>query len=406
MDPSHSLPSVRRIEPIISTRPPPPFILGEPFDTYFGLPEDLHGHKEITRVVTSCGRVSTLCIIQSSVNTSVPAILVDLNYNLSAPPTIEQWLRYIMTNPFTLPLQTPTFHRSLSIYQDQRSDYHSSVAPQLPLKPGKLSATPRFSPPDRYPHSRVQDGSTYLGSSLSVVLYLWKSGLKVSRVKVNRGRPDTTSYQLEVTLSGGARLPLLTEHVLSPLRDVSAQITKSDFYAAQNLTGNLIPNHSVLFFVGAYSAQYLLKGRYEHSNGLHARACHLGSTSSFRPIYIGNRNQCHLSLRDRIAACAGVSMASSSAQAALGLIVFVDFTFGAASMSFAYCGDFLDPPEAVDYWSGESGIGGTVTFTFILAYFFLAEMKNRSHRELNMLFHRRVPARKPRPTEIGIQEDE
>jgi SP family general alpha glucoside:H+ symporter-like MFS transporter len=50
--------------------------------------------------------------------------------------------------------------------------------------------------------------------------------------------------------------------------------------------------------------------------------------------------------------------------------------------------------------------GGTATFTFILAYFFLPEMKNRSYRELDILFQRRVPARKFRGTEIGIQEDE
>lgn len=46
--------------------------------------------------------------------------------------------------------------------------------------------------------------------------------------------------------------------------------------------------------------------------------------------------------------------------------------------------------------SGKSGYVwcGTATIVFIISYFTLPEMKDRSYRELDVLFHRRVPSRK------------
>ncbi|KAJ7115582.1 maltose porter [Mycena filopes] len=50
--------------------------------------------------------------------------------------------------------------------------------------------------------------------------------------------------------------------------------------------------------------------------------------------------------------------------------------------------------------------GATGFICWITAYFFLPEMKGRSYRELDLMFKRRVPARKFEKTTIGVQEDE
>lgn len=48
---------------------------------------------------------------------------------------------------------------------------------------------------------------------------------------------------------------------------------------------------------------------------------------------------------------------------------------------------------------------GTATVCFVIAYFFLPEMKHRSYREIDVLFARRVPARKFRETIVDIADN-
>jgi SP family general alpha glucoside:H+ symporter-like MFS transporter len=50
--------------------------------------------------------------------------------------------------------------------------------------------------------------------------------------------------------------------------------------------------------------------------------------------------------------------------------------------------------------------GGTAAFCWVMAYFFLPELKHRSYRESDILFNRRVPARKFKSTVIDVQENE
>lgn len=50
--------------------------------------------------------------------------------------------------------------------------------------------------------------------------------------------------------------------------------------------------------------------------------------------------------------------------------------------------------------------GGTAVFCWVMAYFFLPELKHRSYRESDILFNRRVPARKFKSTVIDVQENE
>lgn len=49
--------------------------------------------------------------------------------------------------------------------------------------------------------------------------------------------------------------------------------------------------------------------------------------------------------------------------------------------------------------------GGTACVCFVSAYFFLPELKGRSYREIDILFNRKVPARKFKSTVIDITEN-
>jgi len=50
--------------------------------------------------------------------------------------------------------------------------------------------------------------------------------------------------------------------------------------------------------------------------------------------------------------------------------------------------------------------GGTGLICLITAYFYLPEMKGRSYREIDILFKRRVKARKWKQTVVDVQDDE
>lgn len=50
--------------------------------------------------------------------------------------------------------------------------------------------------------------------------------------------------------------------------------------------------------------------------------------------------------------------------------------------------------------------GGTAVVCFLGAYFGLPELKHRSYRETDILFHRKVPARKFKSTVIDVKDNE
>lgn len=50
--------------------------------------------------------------------------------------------------------------------------------------------------------------------------------------------------------------------------------------------------------------------------------------------------------------------------------------------------------------------GGTAVVCWIMAFFFLPELKHRSYREADILFNRKVPARKFKSTVIDVRENE
>jgi MFS transporter, SP family, general alpha glucoside:H+ symporter len=50
--------------------------------------------------------------------------------------------------------------------------------------------------------------------------------------------------------------------------------------------------------------------------------------------------------------------------------------------------------------------GGTAIICWIIAYFCLPELKGRSYRESDILFNRRIPARKFKTTEVDLKDNE
>lgn len=157
-----------------------------------------------------------------------------------------------------------------------------------------------------------------------------------------------------------------------------------------------------------------------------------------RTIYVyGQAINCVFLVALGIAASFGISNPSSNAQASLGLIVSVLFCLGPAPASYVIIAETpsvrLRPLTTgvgraayylvnipciflgsymlnTDKWDlgGKSGYiwAGTAAICTILSWLFIPEMKDRSFREIDILFRRHVPARKWSKTTVGIQDDE
>ncbi|KKY29357.1 putative maltose permease mal61 [Diaporthe ampelina] len=215
-------------------------------------------------------------------------------------------------------------------------------------------------------------------------------------------------------------------------------------YAAQNLTGNLIANQAVYFFERAEAG---MDTNTAFALGLITSALQmifvmlswiLTSYLGRRTIYVwGSLINVGFLVALGIAGSVGISKAASLAQASLGLIVSVLFTLGPAPASWVIIGEtssirlrplttgvgrgayyvvnipciflasyMLNPDEA--NLGGKCGYvwAGTGFVCFVAAYFFLPEMKNRSYREIDILFKRKVPARQWTKTVVDIEADE
>ncbi|EHL00115.1 putative Maltose permease MAL31 [Glarea lozoyensis 74030] len=190
-------------------------------------------------------------------------------------------------------------------------------------------------------------------------------------------------------------------------------------YLAQNLTGNLIANQAVYFF-----EQAGISTDTAFALGLITSALQwiFVMLSWILTTYIGRRT---------------IYLWGSAINASLGLIVSVLFTLGPAPASWVIIGEtssirlrplttgigracyyiveipciflasyMLNPTGG--NLGGKCGYvwGGTGLVCLIAAYFYLPEMKGRSYREIDILFKRKVPARKWKKTEIDINDDE
>ncbi|KAI5456779.1 general substrate transporter [Mariannaea sp. PMI_226] len=213
-------------------------------------------------------------------------------------------------------------------------------------------------------------------------------------------------------------------------------------YAAQNLTGNLIANQAVYFF-----EQAGMSVNTAFALGLITSALQMifVMLSWFLTTYLGRRTiylwgsffNVIMLVALGVAGSVGKSTASSLAQASLGLIISVLFTLGPAPASWViigetsairlrplttgmgrasyyiveipciFLGSYMLNPTGGNL-GGKCGYvwGGTGLFCLVMAYFWLPEMKGRSYREIDILFKRKVPARKWKETVIDVQDDE
>ena len=157
-----------------------------------------------------------------------------------------------------------------------------------------------------------------------------------------------------------------------------------------------------------------------------------------RTIYVyGQFISCAFLVALGIAASVGKSDAASNAQASLGLLVSVLFCLGPAPASWVIIGEtssvrlrplttgvgrgayyIVNIPCIFlasymlndDKWNlgGKSGYiwAGTAFVCAALSWLYVPEMKNRSFREIDILFNRHVSARKWKHTVVDINEDE
>ncbi|RDW70966.1 maltose permease MAL61-1 [Coleophoma cylindrospora] len=213
-------------------------------------------------------------------------------------------------------------------------------------------------------------------------------------------------------------------------------------YLAQNLTGNLIANQAVYFFEQAGMATNTAFALGLITSALQMIFVMLSwiLTTYFgrRTIYLwGSAFNTILLIALGIAGSFGKSNPASLAQASLGLIISVLFTLGPAPASWVvigetssirlrplttgmgrasyyiveipciFLGSYMLNPTGGNL-GGKCGYvwGATGFLCLVTAYFFLPEMKGRSYREIDILFNRKVPARKWAKTEIDVQDDE
>ncbi|KAF4978565.1 hypothetical protein FZEAL_5098 [Fusarium zealandicum] len=213
-------------------------------------------------------------------------------------------------------------------------------------------------------------------------------------------------------------------------------------YAAQNLTGNLIANQAVYFF-----EQAGMKTDTAFALGLITSALQtvmvmlswiLTTYIGRRTIYVwGSAINVVFLVALGVAGSVGASNAASLAQASLGLIVSVLFTLGPAPASWVIIGETSAirlRPLTTGIGRGcyylvnipciflasymlnaeEGNLGGKCGYVWgatgficvVLAYFFVPEMKGRSYREIDILFKRKVSARKWTEVVIDVQDDE
>jgi SP family general alpha glucoside:H+ symporter-like MFS transporter len=231
-------------------------------------------------------------------------------------------------------------------------------------------------------------------------------------------------------------------------------------YASQNLTGNLIANQAVFFFKREFIPDPSLTSETKTKTISEAgmadnTAFALGLITSAlqwifvmlswilttyvgrRTIYVwGQAINCVFLVALGIAASVGLSTAASNAQASLGLIVSVLFCLGPAPASWVIIGETpsvrLRPMTTAigrgayyvvnipciflgsymlntDKWDlgGKSGYvwAGTALICTIMSWLWIPEMKERSFREIDILFNRRVQARKWTKTIVDINDD-
>ncbi|EFQ35298.1 hypothetical protein CGRA01v4_05814 [Colletotrichum graminicola] len=245
------------------------------------------------------------------------------------------------------------------------------------------------------------------------------------------------TVEIEAQLGGNPSLPDLFKGV-----DLRRTTIICLMYASQNFAGNLISNQATFFFeqagIGhdrAFDLNMIGACLSIFSNAL---SWPLTGWFGRRTIYLWG-TATNIALLMILGVCASIRQSTTTnyAQAILGVAIAFVFagTIGPISYTIiaetsavrlralstavgraAYyvaeipmiflASQMLNPTG----WNlvGKCGYvwGGTACVCWLMAYFFLPELKHRSYREADILFNRKVPARKFKSTVIKVTDNE
>ncbi|KOS37578.1 hypothetical protein ACN38_g11629 [Penicillium nordicum] len=224
--------------------------------------------------------------------------------------------------------------------------------------------------------------------------------------------------------------------------DLRRTIITCLIYASQNFAGNLIANQATYFFeqAGMGPDRAFQLNLINSCLQLVANIISLPLASLFgrRTIYLWG-TATNITLLMLLGICASISQndATNYAQAVLGIIISFVFAGSLGPISYTIIAEtssvrlralstgvgraayyvaeipmiylasqMLNPTG----WNlaGKCGYvwGGTACVCFVSAYFFLPELKGRSYRESDILFNRKIPARKFKSTVIDVRDNE
>ncbi|OAL38629.1 hypothetical protein AYO20_02279 [Fonsecaea nubica] len=213
-------------------------------------------------------------------------------------------------------------------------------------------------------------------------------------------------------------------------------------YASQNFAGNLIANQATFFFEQAG----ISTNRAFELNLINSCLQFCANAGSwFLTAWFGRRTiylwgtAVNITLLFVLGICASVSQSSATnyAQAVLGILISFVFAgcmgpisytiiaetssvrlralstgvgraaYYVAEIPMIYLASKMLNPTGWNL-AGKCGYvwGGTACVCWIMAFFFLPELKHRSYRESDILFNRKIPARKFKSTVIDVTENE
>ncbi|KAK1238887.1 hypothetical protein MKX08_005948 [Trichoderma sp. CBMAI-0020] len=223
--------------------------------------------------------------------------------------------------------------------------------------------------------------------------------------------------------------------------DLRRTIITCLIYASQNFAGNLIANQATFFFeqAGIGSDRAFQLNLINSCLQFVANACSWFLTAWFgrRTIYLWG-TATNITLLFILGICASIPQSNSTnyAQACLGIIISFVFAGSLGPISYTiiaetssvrlralstgvgraayyvaeipmiYLASRLLNPTGWNL-AGKCGYvwGGTAVVCWLMAYFFLPELKHRTYRETDILFNRRLPARKFKSTVIDVREN-
>lgn len=212
-------------------------------------------------------------------------------------------------------------------------------------------------------------------------------------------------------------------------------------YASQNFAGNLIANQATFFFqqAGISSNMSFQLNLINSCLGLVANIGSWFLTSRFgrRTIYLYG-TAFNVTMLMILGICASIKQNNSTnyAQACLGVIISFVYAGTLGPISYTIIAEtssvrlralstgvgrgayyvaeipmiflaswMLNPTGG--HLAGKCGYvwGSTAIVCWVMAYFFLPELKHRTYRESDILFNRRVPARKFKTTVIDLKDN-